>query len=141
MAGRITERGLQRIGVQASQATAGAGPTYSATRHLQVMSLDDGTGALAAAHDDASDPGAITNFFDKVFDTAPTRSGQVITHVTTYATTEGNFVIRKILIHDDTVANVNSTSATLVGGVDQQSITGTADFTKQFTITITYSNV
>lgn len=141
MAGRVVDQGLQRIGVQASQATAGAGPTYSATRHIQVMSLDDGTGDFAAANDDCSDPGAITNFFDAAFTSTPTRTALVVSHITVFATTEGNFVIRKICLHDNVIGSVNSTSATLVAGVTSQSITGTTDFTKTFTETLTYSNV
>lgn len=141
MAGRVVDQGLQRIGVQASQATSGAGPTYSATRHIQVMSLDDGAGDFVAANDDCTDPGAVTNFFDAAFTSTPTRSGLVITHVVVFATTEGNFVIRKVCLHDNVIASVSATSTTLVAGVTSQSITGTADFTKTFTETLTLSNV
>lgn len=134
MASLVVNNGLQRIGVQASQATSGSGPTYSATRHIQVMAFDDNASAFAAAHTNLLSAGSITNEFDAAFDAAPTRSSQTITHITTIPTGSGNFTIRRISLHDDTATNVTTTSTTLVSGVDGQSLTKTSDFTLAATL-------
>lgn len=141
MAALITTRGLQRLGVQASQATAGAGPTYSATRHLQTMSVDDQTSAFLASDADLDRAGTltVTNEFDAAFDAAPTRTDQTITHLMTIPTGSGNFTIRRIAIHDDTAANVSTSSDTLVCGIDGQALAKTSDFTLAITVTLTYA--
>lgn len=139
MAALVTNSGLQRIGVQASQAS-GSGVTYASDRHIQVMSVDDSTNAIVATDDAANDGGAITNFFDKVFDATPTRTGEVISHVCTLAAGEANFTIRRILLHDDDAGTVSASSTTLVGGIDGQALTKTSDFSLTITVTITYSD-
>lgn len=140
MAAIVTTRGLQRLGVQASQATSGTGPTYSATRHIQTLSVDDQSSAFLAADADLDRAGglAVANMFDQALNT-PTRTGQVISHVTTIPTGSGNFTIRRIALHDDTAANVTTASDTLVAGIDGQALTKTADFTITFTLTLTYA--
>lgn len=139
MAAIITNPGLQRIAAQASESTGG-GKSYDAARNIQVMSVDDSAVAIAATDDAANDGGAITNFFDKVFDSTPTLSSQTVTHVTTFATGEANFTIRRILLHDDAAGNVTASSTTLVGGVDGQAFTKTSDFSVAITLTITYTD-
>lgn len=137
MASRIVTRGLLRIGQQASEST-----NYNAARNIQVMSVDDSSNALAAGDTAANTGGAVTNFFDKVFDATPTEAAPaVITHIMTLTTAEAIFTIRRILLHDDTTTNVSSSSTTLVGGVDGQTLAHTADFTIEFTLKITYTNV
>lgn len=136
MASLIVNRGLLRIGQQASEST-----NYNAARNIQVMSVDDSANALAAGDTAANTGGAITNFFDKVFDATPTESSQTITHIMTLATGEGNFTIKRILLHDDTTGNVTSSSTTLVGGVDGQTLTKTSDFTLAITLKLTYTSV
>lgn len=131
MASLVVNNGLQRIGVQASQATSGAGPTYSAVRQIQVMAFDDNASAFAAAHTNLLSAGSIANEYDGAFDAAPTRTGQTITHTHTVPTGSGNFIIRRISLHDDTATNVTTSSTTLVSGVDGQSLTKTADFSLQ----------
>lgn len=130
----VVNNGLQRIGVQASQATSGGGPTYSASRQIQVMAFDDNASGFAAAHTNLLSAGSIANEFDAAFDATPTRSGQTITHITTIPTGSGNFTIRRISLHDDTATNVTTTSTTLVSGVDGQSLTKTSDFTLAATL-------
>lgn len=137
MASRIVTRGLLRIGQQASEST-----NYNAARNIQVMSVDDSSVALAAGDTAANSGGAVTNFFDKVFDATPTEAAPaVITHVMTLTTAEAIFTIRRILLHDDTTTNVTSSSTTLVGGVDAQTLTHTADFQMIITLRISYTNV
>lgn len=141
MASLVVNNGLQRIGIQASQATSGSGPTYSATRHIQSMSWDDSSTAFAAGHTALNSGGAVTNEYDQAFDAAPTRSSQTITHVSTIPVGSGNFTIRRIALHDDTAANVSTASATLVAGVDGQALTKTSDFTLATTLNLLYTNV
>lgn len=140
MASIVLNNGLQRIGCQASQATSGTGPTYSATRQIQVGSVDDSTVAFAAADTALNTGGAVTTMFDQVLLT-PTRATQVITHTWTIAVGSGNFTIRRVALHDDTTTNVTTSSTTLVAGIDGQSLTKTTDFTLQFTVTLTYTSV
>ncbi|WP_373092740.1 hypothetical protein [Zhongshania sp.] len=135
MAAKIVNRGLLRIGQQASQST-----NYNVARYIRTMSVDDGTAAFAAAHTALNSGGAITNEYDQAFDATPTEASQTITHVCTIPTGQGNFTIRRIALHDDTAANVTTSSATLVAGVDGQSIGKTADFSLQITLTITYAD-
>lgn len=141
MASIVVNNGLQRIGVQASQATSGAGPTYNAARHIQTMSWDDLNAAFAAGHDQLNDAGAITNAYDQALDGAPTRTNQTISHISTIPTGQGNFTIRRVALHDDTAANVTTSSTTLVSGVDGQSLTKTSDFTLATTLNHIYTNV
>lgn len=138
MAAIIPDNGLQRIGVQASQATAGTGPTYNASRHIQTMSVDDSAGAFASGHDALDDAGAVSNEADAA--TTNTRSGQVISHVATFGTGVANFEIKRIALHDDTTTNVTTSSTTLVAGIDAQSLTKTSDFSMDITVDITYTD-
>jgi len=136
MASLIVNQGLQRIAINASQATA-----FSSSRFIQSMSVDDATGAFAAANTKLDDGAGFTQEFDAAFDSTPTRSNQTISHVMTIPTGSGNFTIRRVALHDDTAANVTSSSTTLVGGVDNQSLTKTSDFTLAITMRITYTSV
>ena len=104
------------------------------------MSVDDSAVALAATDTAANSGGAVTNFFDKVFDSTPTRTNQEISVTTTYATGEANFTIRRILQHDNTAANVTASSASLVGGIDGQSLTKTSDFTLAITQRVNFTD-
>lgn len=136
MATLIVNRGLLRIGQQASQST-----NFSATRQIQVMAVDDATGAFAAANTKMNDGAGFTQEFDAAFDATPTESGQTITHVMTIPTGSGNFTIRRASLHDDTAATVAAASVSLVGGVDGQALTKTSDFTLAITLKLTYTSV
>lgn len=141
MASLIVNRGLLRIGQQASEST-----NYDAARNIQVMSVDIGATAFAVAHTKLNDSADVTETFgttyhDQVLDATPTETGQTIVHVMTLATGSGNFTIRRIALHDNIATSVNSSSVTLVGGVDAQSLTKTADFTLQITIRLTFTSV
>jgi hypothetical protein len=139
MATLMTTLGLQRVAVQASQATAGSGPTYGAGRAIQTMSVDDSSVAFTAADTNLAAGGPVTNEFDKAFDATPTRSGQTVSHVMTLATGDYNQTIRRIALHDDTPANVTTSSTTLVAGIDGLSLVKNTSFTLKTTFNITYS--
>lgn len=133
MASIITNQGLQRIGIQASQATG-----YSASRQIQTMAVDDSASSFASGTTTLGSP---SNEFDAAFDSTPSRSNQTITHVMTIPTGSGNFTIKRVSLHDDTATNVTGSSSTLVGGVDGQSLTKTSDFSVAITMNITYTSV
>ena len=101
------------------------------------MAVDDSGTAFAAGTTTLGSP---TNLFDQAFDSAPTRSGQVVTHVTTIAAGNGNFTIQRVSLHDDTVANVTGTSTTVVAGIDGLSLTKTSDFSLSITLKLTYAD-
>lgn len=135
MATLIVNRGLLRIGAQASEST----PTYSDARNIQTMSLDNNATGFSATHTTLTSAGSITNEFDQAIST-PTESSQTIIHTTTFAAGDGNFTIRRIALHDDTATNVTTSSTTLVMGVDGQALTKTSDFTLTVTMRLTYAN-
>lgn len=139
MATLVVTRGLLRIGQQASEST-----NYNDARNIQVMSIDIGATAFAAGHTKLNDSADVTesasSYFDQVFTSTPTESSQTIIHSTIIGTGDGNFVIRRIALHDNTAANVTASSTSLVMGVDGQAITKTSDFTITITVRLTYTN-
>lgn len=136
MVSRVLNRGLVRIGAQASQSTS-----YNVARHVQVGSVDDSAVAFAQTDTALNTGGAVTNMFDQVFGATPTESGQTITHTWTIATGNANFTHRRVALHDDTTTNVTTASATLVAGIDGFSLTKTADFTVTYTCNLVYTSV
>lgn len=137
MAKIIVNRGLLRIGQQTSEST-----NYNAARNIQTMSVDSSSNAFTATDTALDSGGAVASEFDAAFDATPTESGTAtITHVMTIPSGSGNFTIRRIALHDDTAANVTTSSTTLVAGIDGQSITKTSDFSLEITITMTYTDV
>lgn len=132
MASIVVNQGLLRTGQQTFEST-----NYNAARNVQTMSIDGSATAFTATDTSLGSP---ANLFDKVFDATPTESGQTISCVTTYATGEGNFTIRRIALHDDTAANVTGASTTLYSGVDAQSITKTSDFSAAITLQTTFTS-
>lgn len=140
MASVVPLNGLQRIGVQASQATAGAGPTYSASREIQVLAVDDNSTGFGSGNTALDDVGTVTNEADAAFDNTPSRTDEIVTHEATFSTGVANFTHRRVSLHDDTAANVSASSDTLVTGVDGFALTKTSDFEMTYTVTITYSD-
>lgn len=132
MAAKITDQGLSRIADTASQ-TAG----YNAARYIRTMAVDDSSTAFTAGATTLGSPG---NLFDVAFDAAPTRSTLTVSHVATIPTGSGNFTIRRVSLHDDTVANTTGSSTTLVAGIDGLGLTKTADFSLTITVRIVYSD-
>ena len=133
MADLIVNVGLQVIGGRASN-------TADAFNEIDGMSVDDSTVAFAATDLALDTGGAITNEADADFDSTPTRSGQTISHVSTFGTGVANFTIRRIALHNQNAANISSGSATLVAGVDGQSIVKSSDFSLTITLKISYTS-
>lgn len=136
MASLVVNRGLLRILQQAIEST-----NYNAARNIQTMSVDDSTVAFAAGDTALNTGGAVTNMFDDTFDSTPTESGQTVTMILTLATGEYNQTIKRIALHDDTAANVTTSSTTLVAGVDGQSLLKTTDFSLAITLKLTTTSV
>lgn len=132
MASLIVNRGLQVIGGRASN-------TADAFAAIQSMAVDDGTSAFAAGHTALNATTTPSNFVAADFDATPTRSGQVVSHAVTFATTEANFAIKRISLHNAAAASVSVSSTTLVGGIDNQSLTKTSDFTLTLTVELSYT--
>lgn len=132
MAATIVNRGLLRIGQQASEST-----NYNAARNIQTLAVDDSS---TAATPTTTTLGSPSNLYDLAFDSTPTESGQEITHVATIPTGSGNFTIRRVSLHDDTAANVTGSSTTLVAMIDGQTLTKTSDFSMQITMRIAYTD-
>ena len=146
MAALVVNQGLQRSGRNASGVngvgTSGTfGGTLSYTRYIMTMSVDDSSVALAATHTAADTGGAVTNFYDQILDSQPTIASQTVTHQMTVPTGQGNFTIRRVILHDNTAANVTASSSSLHSGVDGVTFQKTADFTIAFVETHLYSNV
>lgn len=76
----------------------------------------------------------------KAFDSTPTISSQTVTHVTTYTTAQGNFIIRRVSLHNLAAGSVSSGSSGLICGVDGQSITKTTAFTLAITMKLSYTS-
>lgn len=105
------------------------------------MSIDDSSTAFAAGHTALNSGGAVSNQADAAFDATPTRTNQTVRHTATFGTGvfNGN-TIRRIALHNDTAANVSSSSTTLVAGVDAQSIVKNSSFSIKFHFDITYTS-
>lgn len=129
----VVNRGLLRIGQQAFQST-----NYNVARYVRTMSVDDSATTLIAG---ATTLGSPTNEYDQAFDATPTESAQIITCLMTIPNGSGNFTIRRLCEHDDTTTNVTGSSATLVAGVDNQSLTKDANFTMQITKNYIFTSV
>ncbi len=138
MSAQAALQGLQRFGVQSSQATSGAGPTYNVARHVQVKSWDDSSTAITSATTTLSSP---TNEYDAAYDTTPTRTNQTITTLMTVPTGSGNWTGRRVCDHDDTATNVTGSSSTVVAGVDGQVLVKNADFSVALTTNYIFTSV
>lgn len=140
MAALVVNQGLQRIGVNASQAS-GTGVTYAAGRFVQTMAVDDASGAFAAANTKLNDGAGYSQQYDAVLDSTPARTNQTVLHVLTVPTTQGNFRVRRFSLHDDTAANVSASSASLVAGVDGVDITKDNLVTAVYKANLVYTSV
>lgn len=136
MASITVNQGLIRCGKQTFEST-----NYDAARNVQVGSVDDSSNAFAAGDTALNTGGAVSNMYDMAFDATPTESSQTITCVYTIPTGSGNFTIRRLAEHDDTAANVTTSSTTLFGGVDGQTLAKTSDFSLEVTKNYTFSSV
>lgn len=143
MASVMFATGRTRIGTNASAVggSSTVGTSQTTTRYIMTMSVDDGTVNFATTDTTLSTGGTPTNEFDQLLDGFATITAQVATHIMTIAGTSAydGLTIKRIALHDDTVANVTKTSTTIVCGIDQQTLVKTAGIAFALTLTITYS--
>lgn len=106
--------------------------------------MDGGTAAtnsFLATHTALSNGGAtLTNaasFASQSF-SATTSSAQTVQHVSLYATNVANFTIGRVALHNSATPTLSS--ASLIGGIDQQSLAKTTDFSLQIEVDITYTS-
>lgn len=137
MANLIVNQGLQIIGDRAANI---GGPPAA----IQAMGVDDATGAgnsFLAAHTKLNDRAGATQVSAKAMDaTFPSRSGQVVTFQSTWGTGDANFTIGRISLHNVAFGSVTISSTNLVGGIDQQSLTKTSDFSLTISAKITFTS-
>lgn len=143
MAGLVVNQGLQRIATNASNVGVAPATALSGQRWLQTMAVDDATGAFAAANTKLNDGAGFTQAFDQALDAATTIASQTVSHVMTLAAGAGaqNFTIKRISLHDNVPGSVDGTTATLVCGVDAQTLAKTVDFALKITLKLTYTSV
>lgn len=137
MASTFFTQGLQRVAVNASQAT-GTGVTYNSARYIRSASVDDSSTAFVNTDTALNTGGAVSNEYD-VDLTSATRTSQTVAHIFTVPTSQGNFTIRRICLHDDTAANVSTSSTTVTAGIDGLTISKTSSFSLTPTMNIAYS--
>jgi hypothetical protein len=137
VASLIVNTGLQAIGELASLTT----PTFGQIRSMAVDNATASTSAFAATMSKLNDAAAATTFAATSFSPTPSRASQTISHVAVFATSQANFTIGRLSLHNVANGSVSISSTTLVSGVDQQSITKTTDFTLTPTLRITYTSV
>lgn len=130
MASIIVNRGLQVIAGRASS-------TSDSFAAVQSMAVDDSATSFLATDTSLGSP---SNVAAKAFDSTPSRSSQTVTHVATFATTDANFTVRRISLHNEVAGSVTGASTTLFSGIDSQSITKTSDFSMTITININYTD-
>jgi hypothetical protein len=142
----IVNQGLQIIGQRGSAFPAAT----SMPEQIINMALDNGTAAsnsFLATHTALSNGGATINSIASNTFSTITTSAQTVQHFSLFATNVANFQIGRVSLHNrsGTNASTNTTAvtlstATLVGGIDQQSLTKTTDFTLQVEVDITYTS-
>lgn len=125
----IVDRGLQVIGGRASN-------TADSFDFIQTLAVDDSSTVFSVEHTNLLSP---ANVYDQGFDTTPTRSGQTITHTSTIPTGSGNFVIRRVSLHNAASGSVTGSSDTLVAGIDSVNLTKTSDFTLEIQVDVTHT--
>jgi hypothetical protein len=130
MASLVVNRGLQMAGNRAS------GITGANSSAMVTMVADSKASALASTNTTI----AASTFRAKAFDSTPTRSAQTVSHVTTFTTTQANFVIRRLTLHNLTAASVTSNSSSLIAGIDGQALTKTTSFSMAVTLQLTYTS-
>lgn len=136
MAHLIVNQGLQNSAKETFGIAGGA--------QVQSMAWDTGTtGTNAfAAGDTALNAHAAVTVIAKAFDaTFPSLSGQVVTCQATLATSDFNTnTIGRVSLHLAASGSVSSSSTTLYGGIDQQSIVKTSDFALVTQVTVTFAS-
>jgi hypothetical protein len=117
---------------------------------ISNMAVDNGTAAsnsFLATHTALSNGGATINSIATQTFSAISSSAQTVQHFALYGTGVANFQIGRVSLHGRSGTNASTattavtlSTATLVGGIDQQSLTKTTDFTLQIECDISYTS-
>lgn len=136
MANLIFNQGLVFQGGRTSNTTDNFGA-------VQSMSVDSGA-AFTNGTTNLGGPAASV-FAIKNFDSTPTwTSGAnfaTVTHITTFATGDANFTIRRVALHNAGSGTASSGTNTLFCGTDGQSFGKTSDFSLVLTYKVNYTSV
>lgn len=128
MAKKIVNQGLQFAVGRLSNTADSFGA-------LQSMSVDDSTVAFAAGDTALNSGGAVSNEADANFDVTPTRSAQTTTHTATFGTGV-SLTIKRIALHNAVASSVTTSSTTLFGGIDGQSLVKDSGYSLVIKVTI-----
>ncbi len=129
MAKVVTDQGLERTKDQLLH-TSG----WAAERYPRAISIDDSTTALAAATTTLGSP---ANLFDADAAASEVSNGRGRLTVTVPAGS-GNFTIRRMVVHDDTAANVSGASATVYAGFSGHALQKDANTVLTLSIDLAY---
>lgn len=136
MAAKIVNSGLQNSAKLTFNIAGGTA--------VQSMAWDTGTGAgnaFAAADTKLNDHGAVTVTAAAFDATYPSLSSQTVTCQGTLGTgTFNGNTIGRVSLHSTASGSVTSSSTGLYGGIDQQSIAKTSDFSLVTQLTITFTS-
>lgn len=130
MASLVVNRGLQCLENRFSGIT-GANSSAAIT-----MVADSKASAFAASDTTI----AASTKKAKAFDSTPTRSSQTVTYLTTFTSTEANFTIKRLSVHNLAAASVSSNSTSLLFGIDSQTLTKTTSFSLAVTLQLTLTS-
>lgn len=130
MASRIVNQGLADS-LTATFRVGGGGTVGGPFDPVDAMSVSN-FGNLLAGTTDLS--GAV-NKQCNVLDSTPTLASQTVTCVCTFTTGQANFAITTVALHNDGADVFTG----VYGGVDNQALTKTSDFSLKITLTITYA--
>lgn len=109
---------------------------------IQSMAVDNGTAAsnsFLAAHTALSNGGATINSIATQSFSSLLTSAQTVQHFSLYGTAAANFQIGRVSLHNSAAPTLST--ASLIGGIDQQSLTKTTDFTLQIEVDISYTSL
>ena len=136
MAHLIVSNGLQASAKETFNISGGA--------QVQSMAWDTGTGAGEAftASDTALNAHGAVTVIAKAFDsTFPSLAAQTVTCQGTLATGDFNGnTIGRVSLHTTAFGSVTSSTTGLYGGIDQQSIAKTSDFSLVTQVTIAFTS-
>lgn len=130
MASLVVNQGLQIIGQRASNVNGPPG-------EIIAIALDGGTAvsnSFLATHTALSDGYGGTSF--ATLAATPGTSAQTVSHIINFGTNLANFTIGRISLHNSNVPTLSS--ASLVCGIDQQSIVKTSNYVMQVEVDLTY---
>lgn len=135
MGNRITQLGLEHT----ARRISGLVPST----FIQTMMWDNATGAanaITAAHQAANSPGAIVALWNATTNTISTASATpVVSYIGTLTTAQFNGnTIGRITLHLAATAAVTTASTFLYGGIDQQTIAKTSEYSLVTQIDVTH---